>query len=238
MSANAIDVDGFHVAELYLLASIFNAEVLFGLPDKKVYQLRGEDPFKRAHQGLIDKGILTKDGKMTKNGVVIIKTLKDYFLSEKYVRINNLMFAFRKKEDQEVIILVEKEEETNYQLYVVAKPLVLKMLMEKLAIFRREPMENEKSFLQKELSLQEQIEVEEMDPDQSMINLEFFHLDKEPQTSKNRDYYQQWFSLIDQNDRLIMVNTQEKKYYHASQYWFLKKVFDELDFPYQQKEAQ
>jgi len=60
--------DTFTVPELYLLAAAFGGNVLFGLPEKQIYQLRGEEVFKEAHERLIEKEIITADGKITKGG--------------------------------------------------------------------------------------------------------------------------------------------------------------------------
>ncbi|PAE07080.1 hypothetical protein CHI12_13435 [Terribacillus saccharophilus] len=52
--------------------------------------------------------------------------------------------------------------------------------------------------------------------------------------STNPNHYQQWL-VLSKEDRLIMIDTTQKQYYQASQYWFLKVLFDALDFPYRQK---
>ncbi|MFP7168914.1 DUF5081 family protein [Terribacillus sp. 7520-G] len=228
--------DSFHVTELYLLAAAFDAEALFGLPDKKIYQLQGEEPWSKAHEQLIQKGIFTEEGKLTKDGAVIIKTLYQYFFSQKYVRINNLMFAFREKEADEVIILAETEEGTSYRLYVMAKPLVLKLLGERMPLMNREPLEGEKNFLQRELLPEEKEAVNQLKAGSDMVNIELFHPRVKPQIARNPNYYQQWLVLT-YAGKLIMIDTYQKQYYQASQYWFLKLLFDALDFPYRQKEV-
>lgn len=229
------DMDTFHVTELYLLAAAFDAEALFGLPDKKIYQLQGEEPWSQAHKRLIQKGIFTESGKLTKSGAVIIKTLYEYFFSQKYVRINNLMFAFREKQAEEVIILVETAEK-EYKLYVMAKPLVLKLLSEKVSLLNREPAEGEENFLRRELPAEERAAINELDVTNDIANIELFHPRVKPQIASNPNYYQQWL-VLSKDDKLIMIDTTEKQYYHASQYWFMKVLFDALDFPYRQKQG-
>lgn len=228
--------DVFTAPELYLLAAAFGGNVLFGLPEKEIYQLKGDEMFKEAHQRLKEKGILSAEGKITNPGAIIIRAIELYHQSEKYVRINNLMAAFREKEHDEVIVLAELEEQGHYQLRVISKALLLKMLSEQFPIVLREPSEEEKTFLKVELSNQERRETQEFEPEQTFMNLEFFHLKEEPRSKFNANYYQQWL-IFNKDEKLMMVDTVNKKYYHASQYWFLKVLFDEMDFPYKGAEA-
>ncbi|WHY67415.1 DUF5081 family protein [Neobacillus sp. SuZ13] len=225
--------DTFSAAELYLLAAAFGGNVLFGLPEKEVYQLKGEEVFKEAHNRLIEKKIITPEGKITSSGALIIQTIEFYHQSQKYVRINNLLFAFRERERDEVIVLVELERQGSYQLRITSKATLLKMLSEQFPVMVREPVEMEKAFLKKELSNQERRETESFEPEEMLMNLEFFHLNEEHKDGFNWHYYQQWL-IFTKDEKLIMVDTVNKKYYHASQYWFLKVLFDEMDFPYKE----
>ncbi|WP_257148650.1 DUF5081 family protein [Bacillus sp. AFS073361] len=228
--------DTFSVAELYLLAAAFGGNVLFGLPEKEVYQLKGEEVFKEAHNRLIEKKIITPAGKITKSGALVIQTLEFYHQSQKYVRINNLLFAFRERERDEVIVLVELERQGSYQLRITSKATLLKMLSEQFPVMVREPVEMEKAFLKKELSNQERRETECFEPEEMFMNIEFFHLKEEHKDRFNWHYYQQWL-IFTKDEKLIMVDTVNKKYYHASQYWFLKVLFDEMDFPYKEEKS-
>ena len=79
---------------MYLLAAAFGGNILFGLPEKQIYQLQGKEVFKEAHERLIEKELLTPEGKITKAGAIVIQAVEYYHQSEKYVRIHNLMFAF------------------------------------------------------------------------------------------------------------------------------------------------
>ncbi|NRD77651.1 DUF5081 family protein [Bacillus sp. BRMEA1] len=223
--------DSFTAPELYLLAAAFGGQTLFGLPDKTLYQIQGEEVFQQAHQRLVDKEIVSADGKITKAGAIIIQVVEYYFQSDKYVRINNLMFAFRDKECDEVIVLVELEEQGHYQLRIVSKATALRILGEGFPVIGREPEPAEQTFLKQELSHQERHETEQYEPEQMFMNLEYFHLNETPRDKNNAQYYQQWL-IFTKGEKLIMVDTVNRKYYHASQYWFLKVLFDEMDFPY------
>lgn len=231
-----ISKDTFSAVELYLLAAAFGGNVLFGLPEKEIFQLKGEEVFEEAHHRLIEKGIITSDGKITRSGAMVIQVVEYYHQSEKFVRVNNLMFAFREKKQDEVIVLVELEVKGHYQLRVISKATVLKMLSEPFPLILREPNEKEKTFFKVELTNQERRETEEFEPEHMFMNLELFHLNEEPKDKFNSRYYQQWLIFM-KDEKLIMVDTVNKKYYHASQYWFLKVLFDEMDFPYKEAKS-
>ncbi|MED3649694.1 DUF5081 family protein [Heyndrickxia sporothermodurans] len=225
--------DLFTVPELYLLAAAFGGEVLYGLPEKQIYQFKGEDVFKEAHQRLVDKEILTPEGKITRAGAMVIQAVELYHESKKYVRINNLMFAFREPENDELIVLVELEEQGHYQLRVISKISVLRLLGDTFPLVLREPHESEKTFQRKELTNHERRETENFEPETMFMNFESIHLTEEPKDKFNSNYYQQWL-VFTKDEKLMMVDTVHKKYYHASQYWFLKVLFDEMDFPYKE----
>jgi len=231
MSDNTTDF--FNAPELYLLAAAFEGEVLLGLPEKEIYQLLGEEVFEEANNRLIAKGILTKEGRLTKGGALIIKALESYHQSRKYVRINNLMFAFFEEEHKdELVMLSEIEKGEKYKLFIIAKSKVLKLLIDHFPIIGREPDEAEKEFRKHTLTHQERHEVDAYQPDHIM-NMEVFDGSLILKSESTRDTHQQWL-VFEREEKLIMVETQEKKYYHASQYFFMKMLFDELEFPYQE----
>src|SRR5690625_7628113 len=100
---NKKQVNTFHVTELFLLASAFEADILFGLPDKKTFQLMGEDLFSKANEALNEKESLTRSGKITQGGAYVIRALVVYYLSKKYVHIHYLMLVFLEKDEVEEI---------------------------------------------------------------------------------------------------------------------------------------
>lgn len=225
--------DVFTVPELYLLAAAFDGNVLFGLPDKEIFQLKGEEVFAEAYKQLQKKEILTSEGELSDGGAMIVQAIEFYHQSRKYIRINNLMVAFREKEEDELIVLIELEEQTTYKLFVISKAIVLKMLSKIFPMILREPKEQEKNFLKKELSNKEQQVIKNYEITDELMNIECFRLTAEQHHMSNPQYYEQWLIFIKEN-RLIMVDTVQEKYYHASQYWFLKLLFDELEFPYKE----
>ncbi|SDZ50512.1 protein of unknown function [Evansella caseinilytica] len=232
----ASSTDTFSVPELYLLAAAFGGNSLFGLPEKERYQFFGEEVFEEAHNRLKEKQILSPEGKITKNGAIIIRAVEYYYHSKQFVRINNLMFAFREDNDEELIMLVEVEEQRAYKLFVLSKVLAFQILGKNFPIIFREPGEDEKTFLKKELSKKERQKTAQFEPGEALINLESFHMEETPHEQTNPAFYQQWL-VFPKAEKLIMVDTVQQTYYHASQHWFLKLLFDELHFPYKEKEA-
>lgn len=217
--------DTFHVTELFLLSSAFKAHGLFGLPDKKIYQLGGDTLFQEANEALIQKEVLTVDGGITPGGLHVVNTLEDYYNSNKYVRINNLMFAYKQKDADEVIVLVEYEKE-NYRLLVMSKIDVLKLLLDRFPFLQREPEEAEKTWLKTKLSNETKGKLENSSMDEAAMNLESFHI-----SSKSNITYNQWF-IFEHENQIIIIDTVAKEYFHVSQYWLMKLLFDEMDFPY------
>ncbi|EIT83778.1 hypothetical protein A374_18851 [Fictibacillus macauensis ZFHKF-1] len=224
-------IDYFTGSELYLLANAFDGTVLFGLPEKAYYQLRGEEEFKQAHARLVEKGIITAETALTDAGALVIQALELYYKTIKYVRINNLMIAFDEENKNRCIVLSELEEGEVYRLRVTTKAYLLKALFGIFPLLLREPPKEEETFLKKELSYQDRLAVEEEYVDHTILNMESFHLTAKPQTMTNSAFYQQWL-IFEKDENVIMSDVVQKKYYRASQYWLLKVLYDELEIPY------
>lgn len=218
-------VDTFHVTELFLLSAAFHAHGLFGLPDKKTYQFQGEEVFAASNKALINKGILSDNGEITRAGAFVIKSLEYYYNSDKYVRINNLMLAFREENNEEIIVLIEVKFE-QFRLVIMPKADVFKLLVERFPFMLREPNEDEKKFLTKRLANSEKHVIEKEELEDTSMNIETFYLD-----AKQVKNYKQWI-VFERNNKLIIIDVTTKEYLHASQHWFLKIIFDALDFPY------
>ncbi|MGG0650749.1 DUF5081 family protein [Bacillus mycoides] len=221
----------FSTEELYLLASAFEANVVFGLDPKEILVMKGQDVMEQAKQKLIEKEILTLDGKITEGGAVVIQALQAYFNSRKYVRLNQFMFAFLEENADELIVLVEIVPHQQYQLHVLSKMIVLNMLIEHFPILLREPEEEEYKDLMHKASEQERKQLEERSLSDTGINIELFHLTEEPRLQSNPRYYQQWLCL-ESNQRVAAIDLVKEQYLFVSQFWLLKLLFDELEIPY------
>ncbi|WP_077306406.1 DUF5081 family protein [Terribacillus halophilus] len=228
--------ESFLATELYLLAASFGASILYGLPDKKVYELQGDEPFRQAHERLIAKGYLTDEGAFTDEGGFVAEVIRQYVHSKKYVQCNHLMFAFGEQDADNLVMLVEKEHGTSYQLFLIEKPLVLQLLTERMPVMSREPLPIEKEFLMKELDRKEREKIEQIGVRDDFLSLDICHKSQEPRSLSNSDFLQSWIVMIE-GEKLIMIDCLRKKFYHASQHYFMKIIFDAMDFPYQKKEG-
>jgi len=225
------ETDLFNAPELYLLAKAFDSEIILGLPEKRIFQLQGKSPFKQAYNRLIDKSLFTEQGKLTDDGFIVIKTLEQYCKSNRYVRINNAIFAFKGDAKDELIILFEpSDEKEHYKLLVFSKNIVLKWLDESSPLFSRKPRNGEEGFLKRVLLHREKHELDDFEPGHA-LDIEVFESDKDP--AKHFINRQQWL-IFEKSDQLFAVDTENLKYYHASQYWFIKMLFDEMELPYQE----
>lgn len=80
---------------------------IFGLPEREQLALTEPDCAVKALDGLIEKGILTKEGKLTRAAFFMTEMLKQYQESKEYVRFNNVMCAFLPDDEERVIVLTE-----------------------------------------------------------------------------------------------------------------------------------
>ena len=223
------NIDTFSTAELYLMANAFGGEVLFGLPDKKLYQLKGEAVFAEAQQRLIEKEIVTSEGKLTDGGAYVIRALEVYHQSKKFVRINNLMFAFQERVSDNLIMLIELEEGQTYRLHVISKSIALRLLAEWFPFILRDSPGKATTFLRKELTEKERQVLEQFKPKEPIFNFESFQTEEDLLTHKTMTKHIQWLVFL-QDDQLVMVHLHENKYYYVSPYWFLHQLFEALEF--------
>ncbi|MFP7493408.1 DUF5081 family protein [Terribacillus saccharophilus] len=226
-------IDTFSTTELYLIASSFNAKGLYGLPDKKQFQLQGEKVFKEAHDRLIAKGFLTENGAFTNEGAFLVEVVWHYVVSKKYVQCNNLMFAFGEADADNVVMLIEMEEQTSYQVHLLEKPLALQLLTKEFAVMRREPLADEKEFLMKELPAEEAAYIEKLGIPNDCLILDIVHKADKPQTKAS---FWSWVVII-YEEKLIMFDLSKGSFHRTSQYYFMKMIFDAMDFPYRREEG-
>jgi hypothetical protein len=227
----------FSTEELYLLASAFGANVIFGLDPKELLITKGINVMEIAKQKLVEKEILTKDGQLTEAGALVIQALQEYHKSRKYVRLDQFMFSFREDQTDELIVLTEIVPHNQYQLHVLSKIIVLNMLTNHFPLLLREPKEEEYKELTRKVSEQEREQMEQRSlSDTGLINLELFHLTEKPTLQSNSHYYQQWI-FFEWEQKVAAVNLVQDQYLIVSQFWLLKLLFDELEFPYTKEEV-
>ncbi|MBC1720469.1 DUF5081 family protein [Listeria seeligeri] len=226
-------VDSFTPVELYLLLAPFEVKHIFGIPDKITYLLKGEDVFAEGFEMLKNKGVLDGSGNLTDGGGFLIDSLVEYYQSKKYVRLNQLMFAFPEKKSNEILVMIEIKPQKEYRFERMNKIHALAMMRELFPIISREPGPKETEFLKEELTNEERKRAMVFDPEKNFISMEFFHLEEKPQEASNPAFYKQYLSFEMEN-KLIMVDVVNEAYYQASQYALLKLLFDELAFPYKE----
>ncbi|MBC1364512.1 DUF5081 family protein [Listeria welshimeri] len=229
MTVDTVDV--FSPVELYLLLSPLETKYLFGIPDKLTFLLKGEDVFAEGFERLKSKGILTDTGELTDGGGFLIESLMEYHQSKKYVRMNQLMFAFSEKASNEVLVMIEVTSQKEYRFERMNKIYALAMIKDFFPLVNREPGERETEFLKEELTNEERKRAAAFEPEKNFISMEFFHMEEEPKEEKNDKYYKQYLAF-EMEDKLMMVDVVNEAYYRGSQYALMKLLFDELELPY------
>lgn len=229
MTVDTVDV--FSPVELYLLLSPLETKYLFGIPDKLTFLLKGEDVFEEGFERLKSKGILTDTGELTDGGGFLIESLMEYHQSKKYVRMNQLMFAFSEKASNEVLVMIEVTSQKEYRFERMNKIYALAMIKDFFPLVNREPGERETEFLKEELTNEERKRAVAFEPEKNFISMEFFHMEEEPKEEKNDKYYKQYLAF-EMEDKLMMVDVVNEAYYRGSQYALMKLLFDELELPY------
>lgn len=229
MTVDTVDV--FSPVELYLLLSPLETKYLFGIPDKLTFLLKGEDVFAEGFERLKSKGILTDTSELTDGGGFLIESLMEYHQSKKYVRMNQMMFAFSEKASNEVLVMIEVTSQKEYRFERMNKIYALAMIKDFFPLVNREPGERETEFLKEELTNEERKRAVAFEPEKNFISMEFFHMEEEPKEEKNDKYYKQYLAF-EMEDKLMMVDVVNETYYRGSQYALMKLLFDELELPY------
>ncbi|MBC1417827.1 DUF5081 family protein [Listeria fleischmannii] len=218
-------VDVFSPVELYLLLSPYKAKHLFGVPNRAIYQLKGEEVFEEGFQALQEKGIFDEDKKLSDFGGILIDSLFLYHQSEKYVRINQMMFGFSKEFSNEVFVLIEVEKAKQYRFIRMNKIFALKMLYEEFPLISREPKITELDLMKEKLSIADTKRVAEAGVEREYLSIEFF------QTKESN--YEQLLAILFE-EKLIVIDVVKDEYTRMGQHYFLKKIFDEMGFPYKE----
>ncbi|MED1739603.1 DUF5081 family protein [Bacillus swezeyi] len=164
-----VKIDTLTAAELYVLAGAAGVSYIFGLPEREQLALTEPDCAVKALDGLIEKGILTKEGKLTRAAFFMTEMLKQYQESKEYVRFNNVMCAFLPDDEERVIVLTEIGPGKVYTFDYLEKREVYLSLISKVSFLMREPREKDRTFLTKPMNPGEKAEVRAMDLDEKEI---------------------------------------------------------------------
>lgn len=230
-----IKQDHFQLNELFLLAKTTIGEHLFGLPDEKAYGFLDKGYMEKAHKALKEKGVLTKEGKLTDGGFFVVRALEEYKRSSKYIRINNLMIAFSEREKGKVIVLTEVRRNTDYRLTVMDHLALFKELYDSLEIVSREPRSDEKEFLYRMVKNNEQKRLEQKKLSEETLIFQDF--DRAVAVEKQIDSYQHWVFFIEE-ETLYGLNVREEGICRISQYWLIEKLMTALELPLFKQETE
>ncbi len=136
-----------------------------------------------------------------------------------------MMFAFSDAFSNEVFVLIEDEKEKQYRFIRMNKVFALQMLYEELPLIRREPLKDEMGLVKEKLSSEEMKRVAEAGTERHFLSIEFF--------PTKESGYEQWLA-IEFEEKLIVIDVERDEYARVNQHYFLKKIFDEMGFPYKE----
>ena len=222
-----VKADTLSAAELYVLAGAAGVSYIFGLPEREQLALVEPDCAIKAKDSLIEKGILLKEGKLTKTAFFLIKLLKQYQESEEYVRFNNVMCAFLPDDEERVIALTEISPGKGYTLDYVEKREVYLSLISKVSFLVREPRDQDRAFLTKPMSAAEKAEVRAMNLDEKeVLAVETFKLAS--QLKPADPGFQTTTLYFTKGEDFISVDPLNDRYEWISLYIMNNRIYDAL----------
>lgn len=119
--------------EMIFFNSITKGNEVFGIPLKFRPQESHEEEVGKTIQGLIKKGVLESETKLTKAGMLPARALECYKESRTHIIINYLHIALLEKKEAVVIIPLKNRE---YEMLLLPRVAVLYLLLEKYPILR------------------------------------------------------------------------------------------------------
>ncbi|EUJ43861.1 DUF5081 family protein [Listeria fleischmannii] len=216
----------FSLEEMYLLAASFGGNSIFGLPAKSVLFMRDSQRMEEGYQELKQKGVLDEAGEVTQAGFHVIRALEEYTQSEKYVKVQEAIFAFP-TDTKELIFIIKVGEKESYQLHRIDKVWVPLLLVQKIALVNRPAGEEEKNFLLRQERMESILAFQHRTPPEAL--LEVVILDASQKLT-------QWL-IFEENTQLLALDAQANVLYRASQYWLMKLLFEALEIPYRKEEV-
>lgn len=220
----------FSIHELYFLASAFDCQTLVGLPDLQNLHIEPNETWKIVRDSLIEKHLLDSDGKLTKEGAIVISMLEEYATSSSLTIINNFFITSCKNKDYSIIISLNKDNE--YFIIKVDFVMMLQFLSEKIPSYSlRVPDDVEKTFLKNEIALSE--ELKKVFGSDSALFVQHYPLTKLKQ-DKNTQYDSWIFSLHD--NKIFGLDVHKQISYWFSQYYFFERIYTWLNIPFKNKE--
>lgn len=223
----------FSVEELYLMAEACDVNTIFGLPDKKLQVLLNPDFNSDAESKLKEKNVLNEQSRLTEGGFFVVQALEEYLFSEEYMRINNLMVAFSKNENN-LIVLSEEKKEQEYKLLIYDKLSFLQELYLSIPFISRAPSLEDTEFTKKKIRNATRREWEKLLFEDNVFNVELFN---SADIEDEQDHHLQLI-FFEKENKLIGIDVSEGRYYQFSQYYFLKFIFDSLHISFEKEDIE
>ncbi|MDA7028106.1 DUF5081 family protein [Bacillus sp. CLL-7-23] len=231
-----VTIDSLTAAELYALGGAAGVTYLFGLPEREQLALIDPDCAEKAKDGLIKKGVLTSDGKMTDAAFQLAEALKYYQKSKEYARFNNVMCAFLPDDDEHIIAITEIKAETAYTVDFLEKRQVYLTIISAVSFLLREPREKDQTFSLKRMSLKERAEVSEMDlTNEEVLAVETFK--RAPEHQPTHDGLHEAAFYFTKGEDFVAVDPLHDRYEWISLHMLNKRLFDTLKIVYGKRRA-
>lgn len=119
--------------EMVFLNSITEGKYIFGLNIEFSYKNNRAAEIENTIQGLIKKGILESETKLSSVGFLPAKALEMYKESKIYIRINDLKAAIINDSE---MIAISPAENNQFELQRVPKAVILYLILEKFSVLR------------------------------------------------------------------------------------------------------
>lgn len=123
----------FTEQEMVFFNSITKGNEVFGIPLQFIPEKDHKEEVQKTIQGLVEKGVLESDTKLSPKGLLPARALECYKECQKYLIINYLHIGLLSPKEAIVIIPLKKKE---YEIMRLPRTAVLYKLLEQYPIFR------------------------------------------------------------------------------------------------------
>lgn len=221
----------FSLHELYFLTSAFDCQSLFALPELQKLHIVPDETWKSVRESLIEKKLLDEDGKLTKEGSIVISMLEEYSQTDSLTIMNNFLIAACENKDYSIVISLNKED--KYFVFKIDFVMMLQFLSEKIPSYtHRIPNEEEKTFLKKEVTLTS--ELKKIFTLDSALFVQHYPI-AELKTDKNVGHDSWIFSIHDNS--IFALDVHKETAYLFSQYYLFERLYTWLNIPFKKKEG-
>lgn len=220
----------FTIYELYFLASAFDCQILFGLPNLKDLHIIPNETWNQVRESLQAKKILDDSFSLIEEGFFVISMLEEYCNTVSLTVMNNFLIASCDNKDYSIIISQNKDQE--YYIFKIDFVMMIHFLSDKLPLYiNRIPLEEEKSFLKKELILTD--ELKEIFISNDALIMQYYPFQE---LKKNKNLRNDSWVFAIYNNKIYGLDMHKEKVYYFSQYYFLERIYTWMNIPFKKKE--